>query len=40
MIELYEDPSTPMTIMQYIADRAAAGTGNGAAKASARVGRS
>ena len=40
MIKLYEDPSTPMTIMQYIADRAAAGAGNGAAKASARVGRS
>jgi hypothetical protein len=27
MIELYKDPSTPMTILQYIADRAAAGAG-------------
>jgi glycosyltransferase involved in cell wall biosynthesis len=37
MIELYEDPSTPMTILQYIADRAAAGADHGPFNASAGI---
>jgi len=37
MIELYENPSTPMTILQYIADRAAAGAGHAPFNASAGI---